>query len=97
MNEDEVLYLYSRSSMGYKYDVSLSNSVGVIDSDFYNNKDNEGHFRVKLINHGDKDFEVKVGDRIAQGVFMKYLVVDEEEEIINEREGGLGSTNKEGE
>ena len=83
--------------MGYKYDVSLSNSVGVIDSDFYNNKDNEGHFRVKLINHGDKDFEVKVGDRIAQGVFMKYLVVDEEEEIINEREGGLGSTNKEGE
>lgn len=97
MNEDEVLYLYSRSSMGYKYDVSLSNSVGVIDSDFYNNKDNEGHFRVKLINHGDKDFEVKAGDRIAQGVFMKYLVVDEEEEIINEREGGLGSTNKEGE
>ena len=96
MNEDEVLYLYSRSSMGYKYDVSLSNSVGVIDSDFYNNKDNEGHFRVKLINHGDKDFEVKVGDRIAQGVFMKYLVVDDEEEITNEREGGLGSTNKEG-
>ena len=82
--------------MGYKYDVSLSNSVGVIDSDFYNNKDNEGHFRVKLINHGDKDFEVKVGDRIAQGVFMKYLVVDDEEEITNEREGGLGSTNKEG-
>ncbi len=96
MNEDEVLYLYSRSSMGYKYDVSLSNSVGVIDSDFYNNKDNEGHFRVKLINHGDKDFEVKVGDRIAQGVFMKYLVVDDEEKITNEREGGLGSTNKEG-
>lgn len=96
MNEDEVLYLYSRSSMGYKYDVSLSNSVGVIDSDFYNNKDNEGHFRVKLINHGDKDFEVKVGDRIAQGVFMKYLVVYDEEKITNEREGGLGSTNKEG-
>ena len=96
MNEDEVLYLYSRSSMGYKYDVTLSNSVGVIDSDFYNNKDNEGHFKVKLINHGNKDFEVKIGDRIAQGVFMKYLTVDDEEEIINERIGGIGSTNKEG-
>ncbi|MDY6072125.1 MAG: dUTP diphosphatase [Bacilli bacterium] len=95
MNEDEVLYLYSRSSMGYKYNVTLSNSVGVIDSDFYNNPDNEGHFRVKLINHGNKNFEVKIGDRIAQGVFMKYLIVDEEEEIKNDRIGGIGSTNKE--
>ena len=96
MNDDEVLYLYSRSSIGYKYDVSLSNSVGVIDSDFYNNEDNEGHFKIKLINHGNKDFEVKIGDRIAQGVFMKYLIVDNEEEIVNERKGGIGSTNKEG-
>ena len=96
MNEDEVLYLYSRSSMGYKYNVTLSNSVGVIDSDFYNNEDNEGHFKVKLINHGDKDFEVKVGDRIAQGVFMKYLTVDDEEAITNVRTGGIGSTNKGG-
>ena len=96
MNDDEVLYIYGRSSIGYKYDVTLSNSVGVIDSDYYNNPDNEGHFKVKLINHGDKDFEVKIGDRIAQGVFMKYLTVDDEEEIINERTGGIGSTNKEG-
>lgn len=96
MNEDEVFYLYTRSSMGYKYNVTLANSVGVIDADFYNNEDNEGHFSVKLINHGDKDFEVKIGDRIAQGVFMKYLVVDDEEEIKSVRKGGLGSTNKEG-
>ena len=95
MNPDEVLYIFSRSSMGYKYDVSLTNCVGVIDSDFYNNPDNEGHFRVKLINHGNKNFEVKIGDRIAQGVFMKYLIVDEEEEIKNDRIGGIGSTNKE--
>ena len=96
MNPDEVLYIFSRSSMGYKYDVSLTNCVGVIDSDFYNNEDNEGHFKVKLINHGDKDFEVKVGDRIAQGVFMKYLTVDDEEAITNVRTGGIGSTNKGG-
>ena len=96
MNSDEVLYLYGRSSFGYKYNITLANSVGVIDSDFYNNVDNEGHFKVKLINHGDKDFEVKVGDRIAQGVFMKYLTVDDEEAITNVRTGGIGSTNKGG-
>ena len=94
MNDDEVLYIYSRSSQGYKYNVSLANSVGVIDSDFYNNPSNEGHFQVRLINLGNEDYIVNIGDRIAQGVFMKYLVVDDEEEIKSERTGGLGSTNK---
>ena len=93
-NDDEVLYIYSRSSQGYKYNVCLANSVGVIDSEFYNNPSNEGHFQVRLINLGESDYEVKVGDRIAQGVFMKYLTVDDEEEIKSERTGGLGSTNK---
>ena len=92
MNDDEVLYIYSRSSLGYKYGVTMVNSVGVIDSDFYNNIDNEGHFSVCLINQGEKDFEVKIGDRIAQGVFMKYLTVDNEEKIESERNGGFGST-----
>ena len=95
MNSDEVLYLYGRSSFGYKYNITLANSVGVIDSDFYNNIDNEGHFKVKLINHGEKEVKINIGDRIAQGVFMKYLIVDNEEEIIKERKGGLGSTDKE--
>ena len=96
MNEDEVLYIYSRSSHGYKNNVCLANSVGVIDSDFYNNESNEGHFQIRLINFGENDFKVNIGDRIAQGVFMKYLTVDDEEEIKNERKGGIGSTNKEG-
>ena len=95
MNDDEVFYIFDRSSLGYKYDVSLSNSVGVIDADYYNNEDNEGHFSIKLINHGEKDFEVKVGDRIAQGVFMKYLCVDDEEKTDKKRKGGFGSTGKE--
>lgn len=95
MNSDEVLYLYGRSSFGYKYNITLANSVGVIDSDFYNNIDNEGHFKVKLINHGEKKVKINIGDRIAQGVFMKYLIVDNEEKIIKERKGGLGSTDKE--
>ena len=94
MNGDEVLYIYSRSSFGYKFNVTMVNSVGVIDSDFYNNEENEGHFSVCLINHGESDFEVKIGDRIAQGVFMKYLTVDDEEKIDNKRIGGLGSTDR---
>ena len=94
MNSDEVLYVYIRSSLGFKYDISLSNNVGVIDSDYYNNESNEGHIMIKLINHGDKDFEVHVGDRIAQCVFMKYLTVDDEEEIKNIRVGASGSTGR---
>jgi dUTP pyrophosphatase len=94
MNSDEVLNIYSRSSQGYKYNVCMMNSVGVIDSDYYNNPDNEGHFSIKLVNFGDKDYEVNIGDKIGQGVFMKYLTVDDEEEIENSRNGGLGSTGK---
>lgn len=96
MNDDEVLYIYSRSSFGSKYRVTMGNSVGVIDADYYNNPANEGHFSICLINHGDADFEIKIGDRIAQGVFMKYLTVDDEEEIENVRVGGFGSTDKKG-
>ena len=95
MESDEVLYIFDRSSFGYKYNVCLANGVGVIDSDFYNNPDNEGHFSVKLINHGDKELEINIGDRIAQGVFMKYLCVSDEIEVKNKRKGGLGSTGKE--
>lgn len=96
MNDDEVLYIYSRSSLGYKYAVTMVNCVGVIDADFYNNPDNEGHFSVCLINHGNENFKVEVGDRIAQGIFTKYLTVDNEEPILNKRKGGFGSTNKKG-
>ncbi len=94
MNDDEVLYIFSRSSLGYKHDVFLTNCVGVIDADYYNNKDNEGHFKVKLTNNGKEDFVINVNDRVAQGVFMKYLTVDDEDEIINERIGGIGSTDR---
>lgn len=95
MYEDEVLYLYIRSSLGCKYGITLANNVGVIDSDYYNNEDNEGHIIVKLTNNSKEDFEVKINDRIAQGVFMKYLTVEDEEEIKKIRKGGFGSTNKE--
>lgn len=93
--EDEVLYIIGRSSLGYKYNVCLVNNVGVIDADFYNNEDNEGHFSVKLINHGTEDFNVEIGDRIVQGIFQKYLITDDDN-CTKKRTGGIGSTNKKG-
>ncbi len=94
MNDGEVFFIFDRSSFGFKYDIMLSNSVGVIDKDYYNNEDNEGHICVKLINLGDKDIDINIGDRVAQGIFIKYEVVDDEEEIKNKRKGGIGSTGK---
>lgn len=94
MNDYEVFLIFIRSSLGYKYNISLANGVGVIDSDYYNNETNEGHFSVKLKNDGEEDFVVSVGDRIAQGIFIKYLTINSEEKIINKRVGGIGSTNK---
>ena len=90
---DEALMLFVRSSMGFKYNVRMCNQVGIIDSDYYNNPSNEGHMWVALQNHGDKVFKVKAGESFVQGLFMKYYVTDEEEEIKNERTGGFGSTN----
>lgn len=92
MESDEVLLLLVRSSMGFKYNVRMCNQVGVIDSDYYNNPDNEGHIWIKLQNHGDKDYIVKKNDKIIQGIFTKFLTVNDEKEINNKRVSGLGST-----
>lgn len=94
MEKDEVLMLFVRSSMGTKHGVRLLNSVGIIDSDYYNNKENEGHIYISIKNESNKDYVVKQSDGIAQAIFTKYLVVDEEEEIKRERTGGFGSTNR---
>ena len=39
----EFLGIYIRSSLGFKYNIRMCNQVGIIDADYYNNKDNEGH------------------------------------------------------
>ncbi|MBR2712955.1 MAG: deoxyuridine 5'-triphosphate nucleotidohydrolase [Bacilli bacterium] len=94
MNDDEFLAILVRSSMGFKYNIRLCNQVGIIDSDYYNNEGNEGHIFIALQNEGDKVFEANVGDNIAQGIFLKYNTIDNEEEIKSSRSGGMGSTNK---
>lgn len=92
---DETLMLFVRSSMGFKYNVRMTNQVGIIDADFYNNPDNEGHMWFSLQNEGDKVFKVEAGEGFGQGLFMKYYTVDEEEEITNERTGWTGKPKKE--
>ena len=71
--EDEVLLLIVRSSTGFKYNIRLVNQVGVIDSDYYNNNDNEGQIFYKVQNEGDKTVSFKKGEAIVQGIFVKYL------------------------
>jgi len=89
---DEMLMIFVRSSMGFKYNVRMTNQVGIIESDYYNNIDNEGHMYVSLQNEGDKVFKISKGDAYAQGIFVKFLTCGEE---VNEiRTGGIGSTNK---
>lgn len=89
MNIDEVLLLIDRSSMGFKYNVRMCNQVGVVDADYYNNKDNEGHMWIKIQNEGDKDYVVKKGDGMIQGIFIKYLSVDDEDDKFITRESDL--------
>ena len=85
MESDDVLFLIDRSGMGFKYNVRLTNQVGVIDADYYNNNDNEGHMWIRIQNEGDKDYIVKKGEGMIQGVFIKYLKTDDDIENETER------------
>lgn len=93
MNEDEFLAILVRSSMGFKYNIRLCNQVGIVDSDYYNNPDNEGHIFIKIQNEGTEVITINKGDRFAQGIFMNYLITDDDM-AFGERTGGFGSTNK---
>lgn len=93
MKEDEVLQIYVRSSIGIKKGIVLSNGTGIIDHDYYNNESNEGNIGIALINNSENNVILDADERIAQGIFMKYLVADCGNS--NEtRSGGIGSTNK---
>lgn len=91
MQSDEYLGLHIRSGLAVKHQLSLVNSQGIVDADYYNNSDNEGHIMFAIINHGDATVELKKGQRIGQGIFYKYLLVDNDG-TIEERKGGFGST-----
>lgn len=87
---DECFLLLNRSS-GPKKGFILANSVGLVDSDYYGNEDNDGHFMFAYFNCSDHDIQVKKGDAIGQVVFTKYLIVDNDN-ATGVRKGGFGST-----
>ena len=92
IDEGWVLKIYPRSSLGFKYRLTLNNTVGIIDSDYFN-ADNEGHIFIKMTNCGNKDVEVKKGQGFAQGIFLEYgITVDDD--VTEIRNGGFGSTTK---
>ena len=92
MDDDIVLMIYPRSSLGFKYRMMLENTVGIIDSDYYNS-DNEGHIFIKFTNHSKDELIIKRATAFAQGIFMRYYKTIDDESY-NERNGGLGSTNE---
>lgn len=93
MEDDEVLILANRSSNPGKKGLILSNSIGVVDKDYYGNEDNDGHIMFAFYNIKDEDITIKKGDAIGQAIFQKYLVTDDDI-ATEERKGGFGSTNK---
>lgn len=89
---DECFFLLSRSS-GPKNGLLTPHGLGLIDADYYGNASNDGHFMVQVFNCSDKEILVKKGDKIAQVVFTKYLIIDNDD-ANGTRIGGFGSTNK---
>ena len=91
MAYNEYLALHIRSSIGIKKHVILANCTGIIDSDYYNNEDNEGHILLGLYNLGYEADTLEKGERVAQGIFNRYLVANEDV-ADGIRRGGIGST-----
>ena len=91
MQQNELLEIHIRSSLGVKHGLVLSNGTGIIDSSYYGNPDNDGNIGFRLLNLGDTPYKIKVGDRIGQGVFVKYGIV-QNDKTITKRDGGFGSS-----
>lgn len=95
LDEKTYLQLSVRSSTPLKHWLILANGIGIIDRDYYNNEDNEGHIMFQIINLAPFDIQLNKGDRIGQGIILPYLVTDDDiamEERYNKRCGGFGST-----
>ena len=95
MQDGEYLGMHIRSSMAVKKRIMLVNNVGIIDADYYNNADNEGHIMLALLNTGSEALALPKGECVAQGIFYNYLVADgdaDSEKAV--RGGGFGSTSK---
>ena len=91
MQEGEVLMLYVRSSLGTKKGLVLANGTGIIDSDYYENPQNDGNIGMPLKNISDREVTIEPGEKVCQGIFVPYLVADGDFST-EKRIGGFGST-----
>ena len=94
MKAGYVLMLFPRSSLGFRYRLQLSNTVGIIDSDYYN-AENEGHIFVKMTNdtREGKTVEIRKGQGMVQGIFLPFGIT-EDDAADQARTGGMGSTDR---
>lgn len=90
--ENEVLLVFPRSSLGIKKHLTMANNVGVIDADYFDNENNEGHIMIPLRNFGTKSITLEKDERVAQGIFVNYLKTADDKNGDNERSGGFGSS-----
>ena len=90
---NEWIMVANRSSNPGKKHLVLANGLGIVDSDYYNNEDNEGHIMFAYFNMSDKEVTIKKGEVIGQLVFMNYLTADNDD-AKGKRKGGFGSTSK---
>jgi dUTP pyrophosphatase len=93
MPSDEYLALHIRSSLAINNKLILINCTGIVDADYYGNEKNDGHIMLALFNLGDETAEIINRERIAQGIFTKYSIVDDDN-AVGKRKGGMGSTGK---
>ena len=91
LDPNTYLELSVRSSTPLKHWIILANGVGIIDADYYNNPDNEGHIYFQVINLSTFDIQLKKGDKIGQGIIKHYLITDDDN-ASGQRLGGFGST-----
>ncbi len=94
--KDEVLILANRSSNPMKKGLILANSIGVVDADYYGNKDNDGNIMYAFYNFFPFDITIKKHEVIGQAYFQNFLIADNDSELNTntKREGGFGSTDK---
>lgn len=98
MQNDEYLQIFARSSIPVNLGLIMSNGVGIVDADYYNNEKNEGHIMIEFNNLTNEHITIEKGTRIAQGIFNKVLPVTHGVRVKNAtRNGGFGSTGSKGE
>lgn len=90
----EYLEMAVRSSCPLKYWLVMPNSVGIVDADYYNNPDNEGHIHLQLINLSPVPIQLHKGDCVGQGIIHIYQTA-ENDNASGKRVGGFGSTDEE--